>query len=690
MCAVFTTLLILRATGNDLLTPAVVSGMVGLFSIMMVMDDTKNEKKVTTLLLGLSGAIGITLGSLLTGNTYYVDVLMVLVIFSSFYFSRFGVRYFSLCMIGFFMIYISSVLQLSSDQLPWFYMGILLGVAYAFVFNFILFQDSAQTLKRSMRSFHIQSNLTFNLLIKAMQNTGIDPNRKKNLEKNVHKLRVYARVVASNLNEQDVGKLWPGLETSQLRLYVFDTGMLVETLTESIHSLKKANALEVEELRGLLIWVVRALRDAEVLAQNYDERNLEEAEKSVQGLRTFITDLLDHTEQPRGWVFLVRRIESIANHVIQAASIIQQSLHKGEAVKAAVPDEDDSDDDEDDSTEEDNELKPSTKKAYQALTAGIISIVVGQIISPTQPYWVLLTAFICLLGTESIGRIYIKGFQRSFGTVIGAVIGFTLAKLLNGHSTIELILLFFVIFMAFYLLTVSYTLMSMFITMLIAFMYDILLGGISFSLITARVVDTIAGAAIALVVSMVIFPKKTKEKVADVTDEYLAELKPFIINYVRRFRVDVSVSELTDSAIDIDTKLQSIEDEARPLLKPAQTHTHSEISRWVTIFTAINYYARHLVASSYRKNFEYPVELEDAFKQVEEKIDHNMDVLGKLIKGSEHTGTLYNLAEEREQIEQLAPSRNQSHNDLIHHLYYVWKINQSMVTLGIELGANEK
>ncbi|WP_092503379.1 FUSC family protein [Virgibacillus subterraneus] len=689
ICAVITTLLILRVMDNDLLTPAIVSGMVGLMGIMMVMDETKSQKKVTTLLLGVSGAAGITIGSLLAGSAYYISLIMILVIFSSLYFSRFGVRYFSICMIGFMTIYISSVLKLSQVQLPWFYTGVLIGVLFAFLFNFVLFQDSSQTLKRSMRSFHIQSNLTFNILIKSLQNKDIDHNRKKRIEKNIQKLRLYARTVAANLNAEDIDKIWPGLEPSQLRLYVFDTGMLVETLGGSIYNLKKANALESDELRRILKWVMESLRDAEVLSQNYNEKNLQDAELAVQALRNVIRDLLNRTENPKGWLYLIRRIESIANHVVEAGITMQHSLNKGELVQQEEQDEEDADDN-DDASDENKELKPSTKKAYQALIAGGIAVIVGHIISPTQPYWVLLTAFVCLLGTESIGRIYMKGFQRSFGTVIGAVIGFMLAKMLAGQSMIELVLLFLVIFLAFYLLTVSYTLMSVFITMLIAFMYDILLGGISFSLIGARVIDTIAGAIIALGVSTVIFPKKTKDKVADVTDEYLAELKPFVINYVRRFREDVSVKELANSAIDIDNKLQLIEDEARPLSKPTESSSTSDVSRWVTIFTAINYFARHLVASTYRKKFDYPVELVDTFKQVEEKLEHNMDTLSELIKGAEHTGIIYQLDREREQIEQLAPSISQSHQDLIHHLFYVWRINQSIVALAMDLGAEEQ
>ncbi|MBM7587692.1 uncharacterized membrane protein YgaE (UPF0421/DUF939 family) [Bacillus pakistanensis] len=687
---VFITLWILRTMGYDLITPAIVSGMAGMMGIMVVMDETEKKKKGTTLLLGVSACMGVTLGSIFADSFFIIDVFMILVIFNAFYLTRFEVRYFSLCMIGFMTIYISSVIKVTPEQLPLFYMGALIGAMFAYLYNFHIFKDSAQVLKRGMRSFHIQSNLTFSILIRVIEDPETNPKRLKNLEKNVHKLIEYARSVSSDLNAHDVRIIWPGLQTSQLRLYVFDIIMLVETLTDSIQKLKKSDALEYEELRKFLVWVVEALRDAEVLAHNYEPRHLEEAEKALQALRFLLNDLLDEDRKPENWLYLIRRIESITNHVIEGATTIQQALRcPGKGIENRENEPETLDEDKPNNPEEEG-LKPSTKKAYQALVAGTLSIIIGQILSPTQPYWVLLTAFIVLLGTESVGRTYTKGFQRSFGTIIGAIIGFGLAKLVSGHTTLEITLLFIVIFLAFYVFTVSYTMMSMFITMLVAFMYDILLGGISLELMGSRVIDTIAGAAIAFIVSAFIFPKKTKDKVADTFDDFLMELNPYLITYIRGFREDVNVKGLADRAFEIDQKMQSIKDQAKTLLQREGAFSRNGISRWVTIFTAINYYAKHLVASSYRKNFEYPDELVETFKTMETKLDHNIEVLRKLIKGTERKGVIYHLEYEREKIERLAPKRKQAHRDLIHHLYYVWRINQSLVALGVGLGAREE
>ncbi|CAN7588857.1 FUSC family protein [Rossellomorea sp. LjRoot5] len=689
--AVFTMLFLLKQFDHPSITPAIVSGMVGMMGILVVMDDTTGKKKVTTLLIGVAVAAGISLGSAFAQYSLVVNALLVGVIYSAFYFSRFAIRYFSMGMTGFMSIYISSILQLDVAHLEWFYLGIVIGVVYAFLYNFIIFKDSAHMLRRSMRSFHIQSNLTFTILMKMIEDPNTSSKRRKQLDRNVRRLNEYARSVAGDINENDLKKLWPGIEASQLRLYVFDTEMLIQTLTDSLKKLKDLEALEVMELRRLLVWVLRSLRDAEVLAQDYDPRSLEEAEKAIQALRLVLSEVLNQEEKPEGWVYLLRRIESIANHVLEAAITIQESLNVPEYKETTVEsDAEPEEEDKEDESEEDKSLKPSTRKAIQALVAGTLAIIVGVLIAPAQPYWVLLTTFIVQIGTETVGRTYMKAFQRSIGTVIGAIIGFGAANLVSGNSQLEVVLLFAVLFLAFYLFPVSYTLMSLFITMLIAFMYDLLLGGISIQLMGARVIDTIAGAVIALIVSAFVFPKKTKDKVADSFDDFFGDLQGYVSSYIKTFTVPEDKA-LTDQAFDLDQKLQTIKDEAQSLLQRPGSLTRSGVGRWITVVTAINYYAKHLLASSHRKvPATVSEELNSAFSDTEEKISQNIETLRQLLKEKGSAPVMWDLNHERERIETQAPSWHKSQVDLIHHFYYVWRINQSIVALGVELGAELK
>ncbi|MGM0845584.1 MAG: FUSC family protein [Bacillota bacterium] len=693
--AVFTMLFLINFFQYETITPAIVAGMVGLLAIMLVMDDTVAKKKVTTLLIGLSSAIGITLGSLSAAQPLLLNALMLLIIFSAFYFSRFQIRYFSMGMTGFMSTYFSSLLQLNAAHLTWFYIGIVCGVLFAYLYNFVIFKESAHGLRRGMRSFHIQTNLTLTLLIQWVQEPDNRDKIKKQLTKNGQRLNEYSRMVAVDITEEDLNKVWPGISVSQLRLYVFDAEMLVQTLTGSVEKLQELRAFEQHQVKDLVIWIIRSLRDTKVLSQNYSSRDLQEAESAVQGLRLLLSEVINTEEEPKKWIYPLRRIESIANHVVDAAVTIQESLkspHSSHSKKEKPIEslEEKKEDEKDKENEKFNTIYPATRKAIQSIVAGILAIITGHIISPVQPYWVLLTTFIIQIGTESVGRTYVKGFQRSLGTVIGAIAGFAAAKLVSGHEGLELFLLFIVIFLTFYVFTVSYTWMSFFITMLIAFMYDLLLGGISIELISARVIDTIAGAVIALLVSAYVLPKKTTDKVTESFDDFLGELKGYTSDYLQTF-ITEEPKELTDQAFELDQKHHVIKDEAQSLLHRPDFIKQPGISRWMLIVTAINYYAKHLLASSHRNPAgDVPDELQDVLKMTEDKLSYNIELLQQLLKETEKDNYFWSLDEERTLIETLSPSPQKGKTDLIHHMYYIWRINQSLVTLGKELGAEER
>ncbi|WP_079480256.1 FUSC family protein [Halobacillus salinus] len=672
--SVFISQFILNLLGQPALLPSIISGMAGMMGIMVVMDDTKKKKQITTLLLGLAAASGVTVGSLLASEAVLVSALMVLVIFSSFYFSRFGSRYFSLGMISFFTVYLSSFLKLSPDQFPWFYLTIMIGITSAYLYNFVLFRDSVQTLRRSMNSFHKQANLTFQLLMEVIEDQEYKESRRKTVLYNVKKLREYANHVSTDVNANDIREIWPGLSPRQLKLYVFDTSMLVATLADSLTQLKQDHAFEMKEIRIILVKLIRILQQSEVLNPKYAKQDLEEAKLVVQDLQKRTRAYFDSQEAPEGWQYLILRIEAMADHVTEGALGIQMSLQSKAEVEPEAEKEENSE-----ANEEENQpgLKPTTKKAIQSIIAGAIAIVVGYIISPIQPYWVVLTTFIVQLGTETVGKTYLKGFERSLGTVIGAIIGFGLAQMVSGQPVLEVTLIFTFIFFAFYLFTVSYTIMSLFITMLIAFMYDLMLGGISYQLLGARVIDTIAGAAIALGVSAFIFPTKTMDKVSDAFVDYLNELESYVTAYLSSFQQKEEVKNLAEYGFRLDEKLQSIEEAAKPILQGPGGKKYSGLPRRVTVFTAINYYAKHLVASSYQKHIIESEEMKDLLEELEQVFTHNLQVLKSILEHDDQEMEWKDLKEIRSKIEYLAPKPNESQVDLIHHLYYIWKMNEA-------------
>ena len=110
---------------------------------------------------------------------------------------------------------------------------------------------------------------------------------------------------------------------------------------------------------------------------------------------------------------------------------------------------------------------------------------------------------------------------------------------------------------------------------------------------------------------------------------------------------NATIKELSKNAFQLDEKLHKIRDEADPLFQNGESPAQSDMNQWITVISAINYYARQLVASSYRKGFDYPEELEEVFEQVEVKLEHNMETLITLFEGKKDPDAIiYRLEEE--------------------------------------------
>ncbi|MCD5323144.1 MULTISPECIES: FUSC family protein [Pontibacillus] len=680
--SVLTTNLLLDWLDYSLITVPIFSGIVGLLGVFAVFDDTSQKQKVTTLLLALSSSVTLSIGAWTSSYFHLSDVAILCVVFLAFYLSRYGSRYFSLNMIGFISIYFSTILGVQFGDLPIYFIGIAIGVFYAYFYKFVLLKNKPETiLKRSMTSFHVQTNLILTRVIHIVQHPYEDEKELRYLNRNVLKLNEYARNISAQLGDVNPYDVWEGITANQLRLYVFDVQMLMETLTPTIEQLKEHKALDHSSVQDALVQLIQSTRDVKVLRHQHVLEQLREAEKNVQKLRT-VTQHVNQKENDE-WLFLLRRLNTMANHVIEGAFELHEVRHQN----IEQPQEADEEAAED-STEKEKAkgLEPTTKKALQALLAGSLAIALGYALTPTHQYWILLSAFIVFMGTDTVGRTFIKANDRTIGTIAGAIVGFLVSLFLSGHSTWQVAFIFLCIFMAFYLFNVSYSLAMFWITMIIAMLYDLLLGGITYQLLFARVLDTFLGAYIGFSAAALVFPKKTREKVTDTTIEFLELLSQYIESYLMSLKGKGTTDNLAEIAFDLDQSLHQFKVDSESIRKRPARFSRSDVERWLTILVATNYYAKHLNAT--RENEpEMDAELKETIDHIQAHVTHNIAAINEMLKSKRHQ-IIYDLEQDRERIERYPDQNNDlSKRIFVYKLYYIWRINQSLVLLAQDMGA---
>ena len=169
------------------------------------------------------------------------------------------------------------------------------------------------------------------------------------------------------------------------------------------------------------------------------------------------------------------------------------------------------------------ELASYLRTAIQAAIGGSLAIVGGTWLSGARWYWAAIAGFLVFGGTTSRGDLLVKGWRRVWGTLLGIIAGTLLATVVSGHPVINLALLLGCIFLAFYLLRVSYAAMTFFMTIMLGMLYDIL-GEFSPNLLLLRLEETAIGVAGSMVAAMLVLPTRTRATVLTELHDYFTAL----------------------------------------------------------------------------------------------------------------------------------------------------------------------
>lgn len=154
-------------------------------------------------------------------------------------------------------------------------------------------------------------------------------------------------------------------------------------------------------------------------------------------------------------------------------------------------------------------MRLTTRQAVQAAVAAALAIIVGEAISVQRFYWAVIAAFVGYAGTATSGETLQKGAGRIGGTVVGLIAAVGMANITAGHPVVALLAILICIFFAFLLQTVSYTAMIFFITVMLAQLYT-LLGTFNDRLLVIRLVETVCGATIGILVALVVLPTHSR------------------------------------------------------------------------------------------------------------------------------------------------------------------------------------
>ncbi|PBA09514.1 FUSC family protein [Mycobacterium avium] len=645
--------LLTRATGQPL-TVALLGVVITMVASRSVNEPDPRQQRITMALLPVPAAVAITAAAVLAPHPVAGDVVFVLIVFAAAYIRRFGARGRALGMVAFMSYFFTLYLRARVSELPWMIGAVAVGTVCTYVMTSHVLPDRPErVLRATIRALRARMAIVIDTTAEAVRTGRLDERRRRRMRARTVRLNETALMVQSQIEDRaDPGTLWPGVTAEQLAPWLLDAELAIEWVATAG---RRAAALGAELPEAVRAELVSALTQLGRAIRLPEPGGLRDAASRARRLLDAATD-----DRPAGTE--VRRLAlAIINAATATADV--RAIVDG-AAGAAVPDVAGSERPpaaagvaaEEPAEQEEEQpagLRPTTRQAIQVSVAASLAIITGELVSPARWYWAVIAAFVIFAGTNSWGETLTKGWQRLLGTMLGVPAGVLVATLLTGHEAAALAGIFVCLFCAFYFMTVTYSLMTFWITTMLALLYG-LLGQFSFGVLMLRIEETALGAVIGATVAVVVLPTNTRTAIRADTRAFLTSLSALIEACAAA--MSGSAASPSEQARQLDRDLQQFRVTAKPLLAGvAGLAGRRGIRRALRIFTACDRYGRALARSSeqYRGSPGPGPQLAQAFSAAAAQTRRNLDALLEAID-SGHPPTLVSAADELDAAETAA------------------------------------
>lgn len=263
------------------------------------------------------------------------------------------------------------------------------------------------------------------------------------------------------------------------------------------------------------------------------------------------------------------------------------------------------------------------RRALQVAVAGVLAVLAGFALSPDRWYWAPMTSFFVFANANSRGATLRRAIERTAGTIGGVAGGLLLGSVLAGQPRLQLLAVFPLLFAGFWLLPVSYALMTVMITCLLALLYS-MMAIFTLDLLLLRLGETAIGAAIGALVAYVLLPARTRSAVEDVTREFFAALAVFLEALPAAVRGEVADDAwVLETVRRLDRATASLGTTINPLSEAVPGRRASALRQELILTLTARYWAHRIAARAlFHEGEAEQAELDRALTSVRTRLDN--------------------------------------------------------------------
>jgi uncharacterized membrane protein YccC len=585
---------------NQPVTVVLLAAVLAMICVVSVNEPELSRLRVTTALMVVPACVAVAAGTLLAPHHLFADIVFVGVMVVAVYIRRFGPRGFALGMAAFNAYFFTQFLRAASDQLPWLLLATAIGVGSSVLLRGFLFSERPErTLVRQLNAFDARVHDLVGAVVDLLTDESgkLDGNL-RDLYRKHSRLNETALLVSATANRSGSKQSEEsGPTAGDVPLRVLDAELSAERLAVSSARMFTAGISISDDTRRMLLDGLHGLQAATATGTP----------------NAMVPALLDGAEcsvapivgESHGYGDRVQRVAFAVTRVARAIRTLRcpdQPVEVSESHPGAAPIPEYSPSDTTTETTDDatasSGLLLTTRQAIQVGVATSLAIVAGELLSPSRWYWAVITAFLVFAGTTSRGEVLSRGWGRILGTIGGVIAGMGLALVVSGSQPAALILLFACIFVAIYVVQISPSLLAFWITAVLAILYG-LIGQFSVATLVLRIEETALGAALGILASYLILPKRTREAFGEALDEYVDAVDAVLTTSVDRILGRESAAPSVELAKDVHDTTATLRTRAVPLDSPLPWRRgRSSYHRMVQVLSAVDHYTRFLARLS--------------------------------------------------------------------------------------------
>jgi hypothetical protein len=533
---------------------AVIFGFIVAFVCFMLVNEVQpRERQRTMLLVAPLFIVAPFVVAVVQASPLAVAMLLLALMFVSFYVRRFGQRAAELGIATVMAFYFSWLFGATLESAPWFAVGAVVGVGSAFFWQFIVKPfNPLRYLRRGVADFG--ENAADSVAAIAGQIAAPSPAAVEETKATLKRVGVSRKVIGMQAAGLAGAPDWTRERVGQLNAHLFDVQQGLERMAASADDYARRRDQIPESVRASVDQSLAALQGA--LAGAGSPQTRDALQRANAQLADQVRNAGDGAEAWKpalmglsiGGARVAQSAHGVRALAMQAPTSAPNASGETKPatatpapVKPAQPSQ--------------AGLHPTTKLGIQAAVACGLAMIIATVLKLDRPYWAFWTAYIVVAGPagESLQKI----IYRVVGITLGSLFGTLLVLLLPNSLLILLPLQILALMLVLYTRVINYAWTCFWITTFVALMYRVE-GVPPATILIERPINTLIGAVIAALVVWFVFPVRERAKFGKALAGFLTATDAYLSALVGSLKKAVAPAAVGAAAIQAASAYEAV------------------------------------------------------------------------------------------------------------------------------------